>query len=139
MRELLWNENCYLQNNKILGTSDPFGQKIYSLKSCWNTGVNCPKKKNIFYRHYAGTFFLQLITQGNFGWFSKLKNDQNIAIFEKVVFQKLATPHAKGRNKRTGCKVKLFNMLPIQMRETKTPNTFKTKTTDWIWKNIPSY
>ena len=34
---------------------------------------------------------------------------------------------------------KLFNMLPIQMRETKNLNTFKTMTNDWIWKNIPSY
>ena len=34
---------------------------------------------------------------------------------------------------------KLFNMLSIQMRETKNPNTFKTMTNDWIWKNIPSY
>ena len=31
---------------------------------------------------------------------------------------------------------KLFNMLPIQMRETKNSNTFKTMTNDWIWKNI---
>ena len=34
---------------------------------------------------------------------------------------------------------KLFNMLPIQMRETKNLNTFKTMTNDWLWKNIPSY
>ena len=34
---------------------------------------------------------------------------------------------------------KLFNMLPTQMRETENPNTFKTITKDWIWKNIPSY
>jgi hypothetical protein len=35
---------------------------------------------------------------------------------------------------------KLFNMLPLQMRESKKPNTFKTKyihmSKDWIWKNI---
>ena len=34
---------------------------------------------------------------------------------------------------------KLFNMLPLQMRETKNPNTFKSMTKDWIWNNIPSY
>ena len=34
---------------------------------------------------------------------------------------------------------KLFNMLLLQIRETKNPNTFKTMTKDWIWKNIPSY
>ena len=35
--------------------------------------------------------------------------------------------------------VKLFNMLPLQMRETKNPNTFKTMTKDWIWQTIPSF
>ena len=34
---------------------------------------------------------------------------------------------------------KLFNMLPIQMKKTENPNTFKTLTKDWIWENIPSY
>ena len=34
---------------------------------------------------------------------------------------------------------KLFNMLPIQRRETQNPKTFKTMTKDWIWENIPSY
>ena len=34
---------------------------------------------------------------------------------------------------------KLFNMLPLQIRETKNPNTFKTMSKDWIWKNIPLY
>ena len=34
---------------------------------------------------------------------------------------------------------KLFNMLPLQMRETKNPNTFKNMSKDWIWKNISSY
>ena len=34
---------------------------------------------------------------------------------------------------------KLFNMLPIQMKKTENPNTFKTMTKDWIWENIPSY
>ena len=34
---------------------------------------------------------------------------------------------------------KLFNMLTLQMRETKNPNAFKTMSKDWIWKNIPSY
>jgi hypothetical protein len=34
---------------------------------------------------------------------------------------------------------KLFNMLPLQMRENKNPNTFKIMTKDWIWNNIPSY
>ena len=33
---------------------------------------------------------------------------------------------------------KLFNMLPIQMKKIKNPNTFKTMTKDWIWENIPS-
>ena len=33
---------------------------------------------------------------------------------------------------------KLYNMLPLQMRE-KNPNTFKIMTKDWIWNNIPSY
>ena len=28
---------------------------------------------------------------------------------------------------------KLFNMLPIQIRDTKNPNTFKVMTKDWIW------
>ena len=34
---------------------------------------------------------------------------------------------------------KLFNMIPLQMRENKNPNTFKIMTKDWIWNNIPSY
>jgi hypothetical protein len=34
---------------------------------------------------------------------------------------------------------KLYNMLPLQMRETKNPNTFKIMAKDWIWNNIPSY
>ena len=34
---------------------------------------------------------------------------------------------------------KLFNMLPIQMKKTENPNTFKNMTKDWIWENIPSY
>ena len=34
---------------------------------------------------------------------------------------------------------KLFSMLPIQMKKTENPNTFKTLTKDWIWENIPSY
>ena len=34
---------------------------------------------------------------------------------------------------------KLFNMLLLQIRETKDPNAFKTMSKDWIWKNIPSY
>ena len=34
---------------------------------------------------------------------------------------------------------KLFNMLPLQMRETKNSNIFKTMKKDWIWKTIPSY
>ena len=34
---------------------------------------------------------------------------------------------------------KLFNMLPIQMKKTENPDTFKSTTKDWIWKNIPSY
>ena len=34
---------------------------------------------------------------------------------------------------------KLFNMLLLQMRETKDPNAFKTMSKDWRWKNIPSY
>ena len=33
----------------------------------------------------------------------------------------------------------LFNMLPIKMKKMEDPNTFKTMTKDWIWKNIPSY
>jgi hypothetical protein len=32
---------------------------------------------------------------------------------------------------------KLFNMLPLQMRETKNPNAFKTMSKYWIWKIIP--
>ena len=34
---------------------------------------------------------------------------------------------------------KLFNMLPLQMREAQNPNTFKNMSKDWIWKNIPSH
>ena len=34
---------------------------------------------------------------------------------------------------------KLYNMLPLQMRETKNPNTFKIMAKDWIWNNIHSY
>ena len=34
---------------------------------------------------------------------------------------------------------KLFNMLPIKMKQMEDPNTFKTMTKDWIWENIPSY
>ena len=33
---------------------------------------------------------------------------------------------------------KFFNMLPVQMRETKNLK-FKIMTKDWIWNNIPSY
>ena len=35
--------------------------------------------------------------------------------------------------------VKLFNMLPIKMKQMEDPNTFKTMAKDWIWENIPSY
>ena len=31
---------------------------------------------------------------------------------------------------------KLFNMLSLQIRETKNPDTFKTLSKDWIWKKI---
>ena len=34
-------------------------------------------------------------------------------------------------------RAKLFN--PIQIRRAKNPGTFKTRSKDWIWKNIPSY
>ena len=34
---------------------------------------------------------------------------------------------------------KLLNMLPIQIRETKDSNTFKTMAKEWIWEKIPSY
>ena len=34
---------------------------------------------------------------------------------------------------------KLFNMLPIQMKKTENPDTYKSMTKEWIWKNIPSY
>ena len=34
---------------------------------------------------------------------------------------------------------KLFNMLPLEMKEMEDPNIFKTKTKEWIWDNIPSY
>ena len=34
---------------------------------------------------------------------------------------------------------KLFNMLPIKMKQMEDPNTFKTMTKDWIWENISSY
>ena len=34
---------------------------------------------------------------------------------------------------------KLFNMLPIKIKQMEDPNTFKTMTKDWIWDNIPSY
>ena len=34
---------------------------------------------------------------------------------------------------------KLFNMLPIEMKQMEDPNTFKTMTKNWIWENIPSY
>ena len=34
---------------------------------------------------------------------------------------------------------KLFNLLPIHIRETLNPNTFKSLTKKWIWENIPSY
>ena len=33
---------------------------------------------------------------------------------------------------------KLFNRLPIQIRETN-PETFKTLAKEWIWEKIPSY
>ena len=33
---------------------------------------------------------------------------------------------------------KLFNMLPIDVREITNENAFKIQTKDWIWKNIPS-
>ena len=32
---------------------------------------------------------------------------------------------------------KLFNILPLQMRENKNPNSFKIMTKDWIWKKYP--
>ena len=34
---------------------------------------------------------------------------------------------------------KLFNVLPIQMKKTENPHTFKNMTKDWKWENIPSY
>ena len=34
---------------------------------------------------------------------------------------------------------KLYNMLPRNLRETENPATFKIKTKEWIWKNIPSH
>ena len=34
---------------------------------------------------------------------------------------------------------KLFNMLPLQIRETQNPDSFKTMSKDWIWKKNPSY
>ena len=34
---------------------------------------------------------------------------------------------------------KLFNMLPIKMKQMEDPDAFKTMTKDWIWDNIPSY
>ena len=34
---------------------------------------------------------------------------------------------------------KLFNMLPVNIRENSNPNTFKTLTKEWIWKEIPAY
>ena len=37
----------------------------------------------------------------------------------------------------TYCEAKLFNSLPIDIRETH--NTFKTLTKDWIWNEIPFY
>ena len=29
-------------------------------------------------------------------------------------------------------------MLPLEMKKMEDPNTFKTKTKEWIWENIPS-
>ena len=34
---------------------------------------------------------------------------------------------------------KMFNMLPIHLRETRNPKTFKNMTKHWIWENIPSH
>ena len=34
---------------------------------------------------------------------------------------------------------KLFNMLPLSIKESVNPNTFKTMIKNWIWQNIPSY
>jgi hypothetical protein len=34
---------------------------------------------------------------------------------------------------------KLFNMLPIKMKQMEDPSAFKIMTKDWIWENIPSY
>ena len=34
---------------------------------------------------------------------------------------------------------KLFNMLPIKMKQMEDPDAFKTMTKNWIWENIPSY
>ena len=33
---------------------------------------------------------------------------------------------------------KLYNLLPMIIKEAKNPNTFKNLTKEWIWKNIPS-
>ena len=35
--------------------------------------------------------------------------------------------------------LKLFNLLPRNLRETQSTNSFKTFTREWIWNNIPSY
>ena len=40
--------------------------------------------------------------------------------------------------KYNGAKL-LFNMLPLQMRETQNLDTFINMSKDWIWKNIPTY
>ena len=34
---------------------------------------------------------------------------------------------------------KLFNRLPIQLREIPSPINFKAMTKEWIWDDIPSY
>ena len=34
---------------------------------------------------------------------------------------------------------KLFNLLPCEIKETLSPNSFKAKIKKWIWQEIPSY
>ena len=34
---------------------------------------------------------------------------------------------------------KLYNKLPLEIRETNSPTTFKAKMKSWIWTHIPSY
>lgn len=79
----------------------------------------------------------QLITQS-------IKEGRYCIVFYICFSSKVLSDLLKNSNKEiqrciTYNGAKLFNMLPLQLRKIKNPDTIKTMSKVWIWKNIPSY